>query len=150
MYSLFFSECNCGIGSSNQSCLDDGICYCLPGTMGTKCEECLPFYSTLSSNGCQPCDGCESMLAFQLFTTEDSIMAIRFNFSSFLSLLNHDLAFNSLINSTVYSLLIRRSSLEIFDVIETNLTALNETTLQLLLMNSLTTKQRVSMISPFL
>ncbi len=144
LMSLFFSECNCGIGSTNQSCSDDGSCYCLPGSTGIKCDECLPFHSTLSSSGCQPCSGCEHSLTLQLFAAEDSISAIRFNLSSFLALMSQDLAVNLLINSTVYAQFVRRlRSSEIFNVIEADLEALNGSTLNMLLMNSLSTEQQV-------
>ncbi|XP_077078781.1 netrin-G2 isoform X2 [Siphateles boraxobius] len=50
-------ECNCNqLGSLHARCNDTGFCQCREGTMGQKCEDCLPGYTW--KNGCMPkvCD----------------------------------------------------------------------------------------------
>ena len=50
---------------------DDGRCTCQPGVMGDKCDQCEPYYTNLSSSGCQPCSECEQGLRTNLSFTED-------------------------------------------------------------------------------
>ncbi|XP_056115693.1 netrin-G2 isoform X3 [Rhinichthys klamathensis goyatoka] len=50
-------KCNCNqLGSFHARCNDTGFCQCREGTMGQKCEDCLPGYTW--KNGCVPkvCD----------------------------------------------------------------------------------------------
>lgn len=140
-----FSECNCSLGSLNSSCSDDGICYCQPGVTRTYCDQCLPFHSNLSSSGCQPCAGCENILALQLSRATTTINSVQQNYSLYLRLTNVDLATNLLVNSSLWDLMVMRSML--FDalyVVQTDLNILNGTALNSLVFRSLTTEDQVS------
>lgn len=47
----FPSECNCNhMGSLHDRCNDTGFCLCKEGTIGAKCDDCLPGYYW--KNGC--------------------------------------------------------------------------------------------------
>ena len=38
---IYFIECNCSVnGSKGQNCTDDGVCECLKGFSGDKCDQC--------------------------------------------------------------------------------------------------------------
>ena len=39
--------------------------------MGVKCDQCEPYYTNISSSGCQPCSECEQGLRTNLSSTED-------------------------------------------------------------------------------
>lgn len=50
---------------------DEGRCTCQPGVTGVKCDQCEPYYTNLSSSGCQPCSECEQSLRTNLSSTEN-------------------------------------------------------------------------------
>ena len=104
-------ECNCGLGSSDGHCSDDGACFCLPGVTGAKCDECLVFHFSLSSAGCQQCVGCEQDLIFQLSVVKDVITSIGLNFSLFHVLMRVDLTYYMEINSMLWDQILKRSNL---------------------------------------
>lgn len=136
-------ECNCSLGSLNDSCSDNGICYCGPGVTGTKCNQCLPFHSSLSSTGCQPCAGCESMLVHDLSNAQAGITALQQNFSIIVDFTNVDLA-STLINSSLLDISIVGSILLLgLDVIEMDLSQLNDTALNSLVLHSFRTEDQV-------
>lgn len=138
---FLLSECNCDVGSFNNSCSDDGLCFCLPGVIGAKCDQCLPFYSTLSSSGCQPCAGCESMLVLALSRAESTINSTQQNYSLFLTLMSIDLVSNLMVNSSLWNLIQMKSAVvQTLDIINTDL---NGTDLDSVIFYSLTTEAQV-------
>lgn len=47
-------SCDCVFpGSVGEQCDGQGMCDCLPGVTGAKCDQCLPGFFGLSSSGCE-------------------------------------------------------------------------------------------------
>lgn len=65
---------------------DEGRCTCQSGVMGIKCDQCEPYYTNLSSSGCQPCSECEQGLRTNLSSTEDEQNRLSTNLLQLLSL----------------------------------------------------------------
>ena len=81
LYPLSLPACGCGLGVVNTSCTSQGECYCQPGVVGTKCDQCEPFHTNLSSTGCEPCGPCEQSLIDQLLTANASLTQVISNAS---------------------------------------------------------------------
>ena len=60
--SYLLTACGCGEGAVNDSCTEEGQCYCQPGVGGAKCDLCEPFTFNLSTSGCESCGGCAQSL----------------------------------------------------------------------------------------
>jgi len=68
------TACECGVGAMNSSCTaTEGECYCQPGVVGTKCDRCDAFHTSLTSAGCEPCGECEQTLRTQLQTASSTL-----------------------------------------------------------------------------
>lgn len=47
-------DCNCGIGSESQQCdLFTGVCTCMPGVEGEKCDKCQAGHWNYGPSGCE-------------------------------------------------------------------------------------------------
>lgn len=121
------------------------MCYCQPGVTGNKCDQCLAFYSLLSSSGCQPCTGCENSLVLNLSLVDATITTLQQNSSLFLLLMMVDLASNSIINSSLSEMdMIRLMLLQNLYNIATGFNELNGTALNSLDLFSSRTEDEVS------
>lgn len=140
-----YSECDCGLGTVDDYCTDEGQCSCLPGVTGSRCDQCLPFYSALSSAGCQPCSGCEVMLASQIASSDLELASIGTKSLFVQTLIDTDVAGNNFINMSLFILSSRMSVLlSEFEVIEGNLEGLNQSVLQAVIINSVTAEHQVN------
>lgn len=133
-------ECDCGAGALNNTCSSDGVCSCLPGVTGARCDQCLQFHFSLSSaSGCQPCGGCEGMLASRLTASDISLARIRMDINLFQNPLD-----NTFINTSLLTLSSRRTELfGILSAIETSLNRLGETDLASAILYSMVTRLQV-------
>ena len=67
-------ECGCNLtGSRNRSCSgSEGVCACLPGVAGNKCDRCLPqHFGYDDGSGCRRCN-CDPLGARHGNCTSDS------------------------------------------------------------------------------
>ncbi|KAL4235534.1 Laminin subunit alpha-2 [Mactra antiquata] len=72
--------CNCNSeGSVLEQCNNDGICQCLPGIEGDKCDQCQPRYAVIQGQ-CQSCDqGCTRELMMDMDDLEFMIETLPFD-----------------------------------------------------------------------
>ncbi len=89
------------MGSVNASCSFEGGCYCQSGVTGTKCDECAPFHTDLSSDGCEPCGECEQSLKDDLQTAVQEVEQAEGNLDTFEALYRADIEGWSVINASV-------------------------------------------------
>ena len=125
-------------------CSGDGVCNCLPGATGAKCDRCQQFHVSLSS-GCQPCSGCEEILITQLSAIEDLVIAVRQNLTLYLTLTAIDEVDYSVVGSILYELMTRRFSLFVrLESIEMHLDMLNRSSFEMVILQSLMVNEQVS------
>ena len=138
-------ECDCGAGALNNTCSSDGVCSCLPGVTGARCDQCLQFHFSLSSaSGCQPCGGCEGMLASRLTASDISLARIRMDVNLFQIFMSTDSSGNTFINTSLLTLSSRRTeSFGVLSAIEISLNRLGETDLASAILYSTVTRLQV-------